>query len=239
MNKKAFTLAEVLITLGIIGVVAAVTIPTLISRNQKIVTQTKLKAQYATLSSVLNRIKDEQGESFTFTDGSSSWSREKSQTAFETYMKPYLKIDSKYSNEECDSLSTFYPQGGGTPYTDTNGACYRLMKGEAIIFWAGKLNENSTETISMSIVLNPEKRKKIIGKDVFSFAIINTGTSFYLGTAINIYTPNVSREELKTLCATNSGRINLEGFQSNTTTACTELIRRDSWTISQDYPIKF
>ena len=34
-SKKAFTLAEVLITLGIIGVVAAMTIPTLITNNQQ------------------------------------------------------------------------------------------------------------------------------------------------------------------------------------------------------------
>lgn len=33
--KKAFTLAEVLITLGIIGVVAAMTMPTLIANHQK------------------------------------------------------------------------------------------------------------------------------------------------------------------------------------------------------------
>ena len=33
--KKGFTLAEVLITLGIIGVVAAMTIPTLISKSQQ------------------------------------------------------------------------------------------------------------------------------------------------------------------------------------------------------------
>lgn len=31
-NKKAFTLAEVLITLGIIGVVAAMTLPSLIAK---------------------------------------------------------------------------------------------------------------------------------------------------------------------------------------------------------------
>lgn len=36
-NKKifAFTLAEVLVTLGVIGVVAAMTMPTLISNHQK------------------------------------------------------------------------------------------------------------------------------------------------------------------------------------------------------------
>ena len=34
-NKKGFTLAEVLITLGIIGVVAAMTLPTLIAKHQE------------------------------------------------------------------------------------------------------------------------------------------------------------------------------------------------------------
>ena len=35
MRKHAFTLAEVLITLAIIGVVAAMTIPTLVAYNQE------------------------------------------------------------------------------------------------------------------------------------------------------------------------------------------------------------
>lgn len=38
----AFTLAEVLITLGIIGIVAAMTIPTLINNYQKKITVTRL-----------------------------------------------------------------------------------------------------------------------------------------------------------------------------------------------------
>ena len=41
MKFKAFTLAEILITLGIIGVVAAMTIPTLITNYQKKQTVTK------------------------------------------------------------------------------------------------------------------------------------------------------------------------------------------------------
>ena len=35
MDKFAFTLAEVLITLGIIGIVAAMTLPTIIQNNIK------------------------------------------------------------------------------------------------------------------------------------------------------------------------------------------------------------
>ena len=47
MNKKAFTLAEVLITLSILGVVAALTIPALVNRNSDIAAQTKLKKAIA------------------------------------------------------------------------------------------------------------------------------------------------------------------------------------------------
>ena len=39
-KKAAFTLAEVLITLGIIGIVAAMTMPMLIAKYQKLVVET-------------------------------------------------------------------------------------------------------------------------------------------------------------------------------------------------------
>ena len=42
-NKQAFTLAEMLITLGIIGVVAAMTIPALMAHFQQEQTVTRLK----------------------------------------------------------------------------------------------------------------------------------------------------------------------------------------------------
>ncbi len=48
-KKVAFTLAEVLITLGIIGVVAAMTIPTMISNHKKQVWVTQLKKSVSTL----------------------------------------------------------------------------------------------------------------------------------------------------------------------------------------------
>lgn len=50
MRNKGFTLAEVLITLGIIGIVAALTMPTLISKHQKKVYGTKLIQTYSILN---------------------------------------------------------------------------------------------------------------------------------------------------------------------------------------------
>ena len=49
-KKAAFTLAEVLVTLGIIGVVAAVTLPTLVANYQKTVWVNQLKKTYTTLN---------------------------------------------------------------------------------------------------------------------------------------------------------------------------------------------
>lgn len=59
--RKAFTLAEVLITIGIIGVVAAITMPVLINKINDMVFLNQRKKAYAELASILEgiRINDE------------------------------------------------------------------------------------------------------------------------------------------------------------------------------------
>ena len=46
-KKLAFTLAEVLVTLGVIGVIAAMTIPGLMSNYRKRQLQTQIKADFS------------------------------------------------------------------------------------------------------------------------------------------------------------------------------------------------
>ena len=53
LPKSAFTLAEVLITLGIIGVVAALTLPTLIQGYKKQEASTRLKKFYSTMTQAI------------------------------------------------------------------------------------------------------------------------------------------------------------------------------------------
>ena len=60
-KKSAFTLAEVLITLGIIGVVAAVTLPTLVANYQKTVWVNQLKKTYSTLNEGFKQIVANEG----------------------------------------------------------------------------------------------------------------------------------------------------------------------------------
>ena len=61
-RKAAFTLAEVLITLGIIGVVAALTLPSLIQSYKERVTVTKVQKAYSILNQAFKRISEEYGE---------------------------------------------------------------------------------------------------------------------------------------------------------------------------------
>ena len=59
--RAAFTLAEVLITLGIIGVVAALTLPTLIQNHQKQVYVTQLKKAYSNINNAFNKMAVDEG----------------------------------------------------------------------------------------------------------------------------------------------------------------------------------
>lgn len=87
--KKAFTLAEVLITLGIIGVVAAITIPSLITKYQKKVIETTLKEDYSIMAQV-NRmmIANEVDFDMSAADGSDA----AIQAWFKENMLPYMQI---------------------------------------------------------------------------------------------------------------------------------------------------
>lgn len=62
--KKGFTLAEVLITLGIIGIVAALTIPTLMNNIQDNEFKNKLRKEYSVINEAYQLLKTDNGGTF-------------------------------------------------------------------------------------------------------------------------------------------------------------------------------
>ena len=67
-KRVAFTLAEVLITLGIIGVVAAITLPVFIQKYQEKITVNKVIEVYSLLSNAYTSLLDEYGAPDTWED---------------------------------------------------------------------------------------------------------------------------------------------------------------------------
>lgn len=64
LKKYGFTLAEVLLTLGIIGIIAAITIPTLIKNTNDQQYKAALKSAYSDLSQAATQIRNDNGGSF-------------------------------------------------------------------------------------------------------------------------------------------------------------------------------
>ena len=83
---NGFTLAEVLITLGVIGVVSALTMPALIKKYQQHVTVTQLKKAYTELNQAVKFAEAEYGDM-------ENWDWDLSSIDFfNKYLSHYIKI---------------------------------------------------------------------------------------------------------------------------------------------------
>lgn len=84
-KKTGFTLAEVLITLGVIGIVAAMTLPALINNNRNKQLETAFKRSYSVLSQALDMYQAENGERLIQSQASD-------QATLKGIMKNYMNV---------------------------------------------------------------------------------------------------------------------------------------------------
>lgn len=110
-TRKAFTLAEVLITLGIIGVVAALTIPTLVNNYRKKVLETGFKKSMSTIQQALNTTAAEYGADYLLKYRmddmvTTSIPKEERDTINEIFAKQ-LKFVKIYENREASKINTY------------------------------------------------------------------------------------------------------------------------------------
>ena len=91
LRKTAFTLAEVLITLGIIGVVAALTLPALINNYEKSVVETRMQKFYTNINAALKLSIVENGDMVDWTFPQDYYDADGSEKFFNTYLKNNLQ----------------------------------------------------------------------------------------------------------------------------------------------------
>lgn len=171
--KKAFTLAEVLITLGIIGVVAAITIPALIQKYTDIRNSAMLKEDYSILQQMMKSAVDE-GASVS----ASGYTLENLKNYFNTYFLPYVKILSVcYDEEGC--WSEGYKSLSGTIFSYTGCGVetisFVLYNGSYVCmddFADGRFGvETSSATVGFLVDVNGAGKPNTFGKDIFALTL--------------------------------------------------------------------
>jgi len=220
-SRWGFTLAEVLITLGIIGVVAALTIPNLIANYQKQQTVARLKKAYSEIFQAIKLSEIEDGSALGRWDISVAgvnWLD--ANTEFLDYLGKSIKFIKTCTptSDECWKM----PDKDLT--TDKVFADRRkpyfvsavTASGYSIYCWVGG-DLNNGHTHIFIDVDGPDKGKQVLGKDIFRAFYSFQTNNFDIGTG-----ENETRDDLLQKC--------------KDADQCLRLIMYDGWTIAPDYP---
>lgn len=168
----AFTLAEVLITLGIIGVVAALTIPNLIQQADNVSNAKALLKIYSAFNNAINLyIADNGGD---FKDTAVFASGNDNTEIWNAFFKKYFKISQDcFATSGCFVNGTIRLNGGGWQSLAVNAtgtSRLTLEDGMNIRVWNNGGNCNS-ECLEISVDVNGLKKPNKVGRDTFLFSL--------------------------------------------------------------------
>ena len=188
--KRGFTLAEVLITLVVIGVVAAITVPTIANTHTDHMYISALKKNYSVLSNAFKLTKD-----YDYNDYK-DWSHKDSNNNViwenYTYLKQYLYVIRECKNEKgcwSDDI-TKAPTGQNAMSASELGIggniiTFTLNDGTNVDldYWSksdiiknfGVEKDLFDNTLSIFVDVNGDKKPNMLGRDVFAFILTEKG----------------------------------------------------------------
>ncbi len=235
--NQGFSLAEVLITLGIIGVVAAMTIPLMMSKYNRYVTETRLKGVYST---ILQAYKMAQYNEVSLYDSKTEdadvngFSYDRSKAVFEAMFLPVFSGGTMYPKGS--TSFNFYSADGSTSFGTNyiHEMYYELNNGTVLGFTRG----GNYDGMMFKIILNSQKKKLLAGKDYFTLLFRNDGHGNYAYSPLfkNKYETPSGRIKVLEYCKSNS---RYPANSSSTDSFCAHAIIQNSFKIPDDYPIKF
>ncbi len=221
-RKVAFTLAEVLITLGIIGVVAILTVPNLVSNYQKKVYVTQLQKGYSQLQQAFAlAMADDEVEDMRDTvlmnnipiDG--YFHSDFDVKPFVSELKKYMKI-SKFceptgdpQNNSCFSAEykNFLGETPDPEFRRLNRLKIYTPSGITYTFHElGIRSGNSFFIGGIEIDVNGDKKPNRLGYDLFSVVLLYNGDLIFPGSQLwaDSYGSHWSSDGISTSCLSSS-----------------------------------
>ena len=209
MNKRGFTLSEVLITLGIIGIIAAMTLPVIIGKYKFMVLKNQYKKMYSTLSQAYNKsifdiggITDCYHVDISNSDAQGKYASKESCADLRAALEKNLKLakicTTQAANKGCimkdqykglDTLITEKPDYTEEELATNNKNCTGLNKNRINnINLVYLLNDGSivisylqdSVPISMLIDINGQKGPNKWGYDLFKMSFVKDKYSYKL-----------------------------------------------------------
>jgi prepilin-type N-terminal cleavage/methylation domain-containing protein len=231
--KKAFTLAEVLITLGIIGVVAALTLPSVITNYQKQQTVVQLRKVFSDLSNSVRLSEVDNGpmDSWDFPYGTNTT---ETIPFLEKYYLPYFKGAKFITSNDI----VYETNEGGTFRRD-----YGILLNNGVILWfymSVKVHQEGVHDGCIFIFadINGTKGPNKLGRDVFVFDGLDYADKISTGKWLY----RIKFWQIPGKMDTDYLKVNV-GYgcnKENTGTShnyyCGRLIEVSGWKIPDDYP---
>jgi len=199
IKKRAFTLAELLIVLGIIGIVAALTMPALIASHKEKETVTRLKKAYSTLSNAYNLAIAENStpDDWDLFGAGTTLGAERMMDK----LTPYLKITKNCTRNQGCFPDVVYKYLNGNAAVNYNSSVNfsKMILSDGILLASYVLNTSCTANYGSSaeleqvcgefyIDINGFKPPNTTGKDLFRF-IATKNTIIPYGTQDESYFP--------------------------------------------------
>lgn len=189
MKNFGFTLAEVLITLGIIGIVAAITLPSLMVQNRERENATKLKKVYSTATQAYTRVVTERGTP-EFWDLKGKDDPDGAET-LKNLIEPYFKVtpESIQGTVFVNTNTMFLDRTAGPNLSTLQSlSSFNVVDGMALGFIVedkdckavfGESTALKNVCATMIVDVNGSTRPNMFGFDIFKFYITKFGLQPY------------------------------------------------------------
>lgn len=138
--NKGFTVAEVLITLGILGIVAAMTLPALIQSNNNKVVEARLKKFYSAINQAILMAENDYGDKkYWYRDVTNTTQKDEEgnfikgsndfENWFNTYLAPYLNIIETETLDD-GTYVVYFADGGALQASPSTTRDFRFYPGK-------------------------------------------------------------------------------------------------------------
>ncbi len=206
----AFTLAEVLITLGIIGVVAAMTMPSLMQNYKRQQATARIKKFVSVINQALISAENDLGPREDWVKGE----EDNSDSAYDflnTYIKPYIK------SADIEKRTLF----------GRNMATLRFVDGSQMSIKIGACYDIWYD-------INGEKGPNEKGKDIFVFILCKNGGCNFNSNQVRGYYCAPTGYQFPT-----HGQLidNCKNYRTNGGEYCTILLEQNGYEFPKDYPL--